>query len=73
MAAAVADYRPKRTESRKMKRTGEAMTVELIPNPDILAELGERYSGPGKRPLCRPRRRVCPHSNGRFPLNVAAA
>jgi phosphopantothenoylcysteine decarboxylase/phosphopantothenate--cysteine ligase len=39
MAAAVADYRPARTESKKMKRGGGLLTVALEPTPDILAEL----------------------------------
>jgi phosphopantothenoylcysteine decarboxylase/phosphopantothenate--cysteine ligase len=42
MAAAVADYRPKTVAKEKIKRTADAMTVELEANPDILAELGRR-------------------------------
>jgi phosphopantothenoylcysteine decarboxylase/phosphopantothenate--cysteine ligase len=38
-AAAVADYRAKETATQKIKRE-KAMTLELEPNPDILAELG---------------------------------
>ncbi|MCL6639542.1 MAG: bifunctional phosphopantothenoylcysteine decarboxylase/phosphopantothenate--cysteine ligase CoaBC [Firmicutes bacterium] len=41
-AAAVADYRPKETAGRKIKKTGETLTLELERNPDILAELGRR-------------------------------
>ena len=40
MAAAVADYRP--AESRRRRRSSarsEAMTLELVPTPDILAEV----------------------------------
>src|SRR5580700_10717007 len=40
MAAAVADYRPAAIEAQKLKRTGERLTLELEPTPDILAELG---------------------------------
>jgi len=40
MAAAVGDYRPARPATRKLKRTGEGLVVELVPNPDILAGLG---------------------------------
>lgn len=40
MAAAVADYRPARTSSQKLKRSGSDMTLALTPNPDILAGLG---------------------------------
>ena len=42
MAAAVADYRPRSASKHKMKRSGEAVRVEFVPNPDILAELGAR-------------------------------
>ncbi|MFD2670203.1 bifunctional phosphopantothenoylcysteine decarboxylase/phosphopantothenate--cysteine ligase CoaBC [Marinicrinis sediminis] len=52
-AAAVADYRPIRTETKKRKKQplepgasqqtdADNWTIELVPNPDILAELGER-------------------------------
>jgi len=39
MAAAVADFRPARSAAQKIKRTGEGMTLELVPTPDILAEV----------------------------------
>jgi phosphopantothenoylcysteine decarboxylase/phosphopantothenate--cysteine ligase len=38
MAAAVADYRPRERSSTKRKKT-ETATVELVQNPDVLAEL----------------------------------
>jgi len=40
MTAAVADYRPAQSHSTKMKRGPEAMNLELLPNPDLLAEIG---------------------------------
>ena len=40
MTAAVADYRPAQSHSTKLKRGGEPMTIELLPNPDLLAEIG---------------------------------
>lgn len=40
MAAAVADYRPAKASSRKLKRGAAPLTIELAPNPDILATLG---------------------------------
>ena len=40
MTAAVADYRPAQSHSTKLKRGPESMTLELIPNPDLLAEIG---------------------------------
>jgi len=39
-AAAVADYRPVRRSASKVKKTDQPETVELVRNPDILAELG---------------------------------
>ena len=39
-AAAVADYRPRRPASQKIRKSGEALTLELEPTEDILAELG---------------------------------
>lgn len=43
--AAVADYRPRRTEEHKIKK-GKGMTLELEPNPDILAEVAARPDAP---------------------------
>ena len=40
--AAVADYRPKEMSSHKIKKNGENLILELVPNPDILKSLGER-------------------------------
>jgi phosphopantothenoylcysteine decarboxylase/phosphopantothenate--cysteine ligase len=47
-AAAVSDYRPKQAVPYKIKKTDEAQVVELVRNPDILAELGQHK---GKRVL----------------------
>jgi phosphopantothenoylcysteine decarboxylase / phosphopantothenate---cysteine ligase len=41
-AAAVSDYRPKQFFPYKVKKTEDVQTVELVRNPDILAELGQR-------------------------------
>jgi phosphopantothenoylcysteine decarboxylase/phosphopantothenate--cysteine ligase len=41
---AAADYRPAETFEGKRKKTAEGWTVELVPNPDILLELGQRKS-----------------------------
>jgi phosphopantothenoylcysteine decarboxylase/phosphopantothenate--cysteine ligase len=41
-AAAVADYRPLVEAVQKIKKTGTSLTLELVPNPDILAELGQK-------------------------------
>jgi phosphopantothenoylcysteine decarboxylase/phosphopantothenate--cysteine ligase len=40
MAAAVADFRPADPSSAKLKKEEGAPRVELVPTPDILAELG---------------------------------
>ncbi len=43
MAAAVADWRPKKVSSQKLKKTGtRELTIVLEKTPDILAELGKR-------------------------------
>ncbi len=39
MAAAVADYRPEAARSQKAKRTGDPLTVNLVENEDILAQV----------------------------------
>ncbi len=46
-AAAPADFRPAHTADSKIKKTGEGMTLELTPNPDIAYELG-RAKRPGQ-------------------------
>jgi phosphopantothenoylcysteine decarboxylase/phosphopantothenate--cysteine ligase len=46
MAAAVADYRPALVAGQKLKKTGEPLVLELVPTPDILAELcARRHAG----------------------------
>ena len=42
MTAAVCDYRPKEPSPHKIKKTKKALTLKLVPTPDILAELGRR-------------------------------
>lgn len=44
--AAVADYRPKRAEAHKIKKSGEARKLELVENPDILATVAARDPRP---------------------------
>jgi len=41
MAAAVADYKVKNTSSTKIKRTSQNLSIDLVPNKDIAAELGK--------------------------------
>lgn len=40
MSAAVADYRPKSSSPRKIKKAGEAMTLDLVKTVDVLQTLG---------------------------------
>lgn len=40
--AAVADFRPKQTVQDKVKKDVATLSIELEPNPDILAELGSQ-------------------------------
>jgi phosphopantothenoylcysteine decarboxylase/phosphopantothenate--cysteine ligase len=45
-AAAVADYRARRPNAHKIKSAkDEGLTLDLVPNPDILKELAARKSG----------------------------
>ena len=47
MAAAVADFRPKQAAEQKIKKgTTETLTLELVKNPDILADVARRSSRP---------------------------
>lgn len=41
-AAAVADYAPKEISKEKIKKAGEVMSIELVKNVDIAAELGRK-------------------------------
>jgi phosphopantothenoylcysteine decarboxylase/phosphopantothenate--cysteine ligase len=45
MAAAVADHRPAFVSPSKMKKGDERLTLELVRNPDILAEIGAARTG----------------------------
>jgi phosphopantothenoylcysteine decarboxylase/phosphopantothenate--cysteine ligase len=49
MAAAVADHRPAETSPSKMKKGDDRITLELVKNPDLLAEVGAVRSG--RRPV----------------------
>lgn len=44
--AAVSDYRPAKPSSHKLKKSGDRLTVELIPNEDILARIAELPNPP---------------------------
>ena len=40
--AAVADYRPKKYQDKKIKKSDLNLTIELVRNPDILFEMGKK-------------------------------
>ncbi|RZU46983.1 phosphopantothenoylcysteine decarboxylase/phosphopantothenate--cysteine ligase [Fluviicoccus keumensis] len=44
--AAVADYRPVSVAEHKIKKAGDAMTIELVRNPDIVATMAARADRP---------------------------
>ena len=45
MSAAVADYAPREPYAHKLKKAGDTMSLELVKNPDLLADLGAARSG----------------------------
>ena len=42
-AAAVADYRPKQVQSRKIKKNDESLTIELERTPDVLGSMRTEF------------------------------
>jgi phosphopantothenoylcysteine decarboxylase / phosphopantothenate---cysteine ligase len=44
--AAVADYRPARPSEVKLKKSADTLTIDLVCNPDILAEVASRADAP---------------------------
>jgi phosphopantothenoylcysteine decarboxylase/phosphopantothenate--cysteine ligase len=50
MAAAVSDYRPEKIMEHKIKKGCDSIDLEIVPNPDILKELGKRKKK-AKQPL----------------------
>lgn len=45
MCAAVSDYRPRVSAQHKLKRSAQNLQLELVPNPDLLAEIGRARAG----------------------------
>ena len=45
MSAAVADYAPREQYTHKMKKAGDTVSLELVKNPDLLADLGAARTG----------------------------
>jgi len=50
-AAAVGDYRPGETATHKLKKQGNALTLTLTENPDIIAEAAAHKARAGRAPL----------------------
>ena len=48
-AAAVGDWRFVRPASRKLKRSARALTLRLVPNPDIIADVARLDRADGRR------------------------
>jgi phosphopantothenoylcysteine decarboxylase/phosphopantothenate--cysteine ligase len=44
-AAAVSDFRPKAIAGQKIKKDEQSLVLELVPNPDILKEVGAKKEG----------------------------
>jgi len=42
MSAAVADYKPKTIADNKIKKSSDELSIELVKNPDILKEIGNK-------------------------------
>jgi phosphopantothenoylcysteine decarboxylase/phosphopantothenate--cysteine ligase len=51
MAAAVADFRPAESATSKIKKSSAGLVLELVPNPDILADLDAALSQRAARPM----------------------
>ena len=49
MAAAVADYRPAQASAKKLSSGAPSLTLELVPNPDLLGEIG--HARRGRKPV----------------------
>lgn len=64
--AAVADYRPAEPARQKIKRGDEAMTVELVPNPDILGEVAQSSPRPFLVGFAAETERVDEHARGKL-------
>ena len=54
MTAAVADWRPARRASRKLKKSEMSDTLRLVRNPDILKTINRQLGGPRSRAATRP-------------------
>ena len=49
MAAAVADYRPAMANSSKIKRDGSVRSLDLVENPDLLAQFASKQMSAERR------------------------
>lgn len=51
MAAAVADFRPRKKSATKLKKEGDALPSSWVRTKDILGSLGRKYKGKKNRPM----------------------
>ena len=65
-AAAVADYRPVAMLDNKRKKSGDTWTLELVLNPDILAEVAARPKRPFVVGFAAETERVEEHARGKL-------
>ena len=63
--AAVADYRPVAAAADKIKKGAEALTLELVANPDILAEVAARPDAPFCVGFAAESRDLAAHAEGK--------
>lgn len=63
--AAVADYRPVAAAVHKIKKGAEALTLELVANPDILAEVAARPDAPFCVGFAAESRDLAAHAEGK--------
>jgi phosphopantothenoylcysteine decarboxylase / phosphopantothenate---cysteine ligase len=64
--AAVADYRPAQAAPAKLKRDGQPMTLTLVPNPDILAEVARLPAAPYTVGFAAETNEVLRHARGKL-------
>lgn len=64
--AAVADYRPASVAEQKIKKVADALTLELVKNPDIVAAVAARSPRPFVLGFAAETERVLEHARGKL-------
>ncbi|MEH6472602.1 MAG: bifunctional phosphopantothenoylcysteine decarboxylase/phosphopantothenate--cysteine ligase CoaBC [Halopseudomonas sp.] len=65
-AAAVADYRPVSVAEQKIKKNADAMTIELVKNPDIVASVASHSNRPFTVGFAAETEKVLQHAQGKL-------